>query len=141
MVVFFRFENASSLLKEKGWSEVDEQMLQDKISFYDFFGNFGPKAISRERTDLGELTNLFWLDIMQAIHEKITSNQDYCFKIQNEKILEITLQDVKNYFGIGLQMCIAPKTTIKDYWSNGKLIFFESYFNHFLRYPKKWSIY
>ena len=58
-------------------------------------------------------------------------------KIENKKINKITLQDVKNYFGIGLQMCTAPKTTIKDYWSKGKLIFLKKNINDLFRYSKK----
>jgi hypothetical protein len=49
------------------------------------------------------------MDIMRDIQQKIVSNQDYQFKIENKKIKEITLQDIKDYFGSGLQMCIAKK--------------------------------
>jgi hypothetical protein len=77
------------------------------------------------------------MDIMEDIYTKITSNPEYCFKIQNKKINEITLQDVKNFLGIGLQMCIAPNTTIKDYWSTGKLNFMKRYINRFCKISKK----
>ena len=51
-----------------------------KIPFYDFRGQFGPKGISREKIDLGQLIDLFWLNVMEDIHAKITSNPDYLFK-------------------------------------------------------------
>jgi hypothetical protein len=73
------------LLKEKGWSEADERTLQITIPYYDFREQFGPKNILREQIDIGRLIRIFWTDIMEDIHSKITSNNDYLFKIQKSK--------------------------------------------------------